>query len=448
MGPTRRRVLELGGAVLATVPLAGCPGGETGTDPAEEAPPSDGGTASTTARTGTPPDSTTATGTSAGGRPATDTAGATEWLPAPSAVEFVPEAGYAFRAVAPAQLVELSDALGDGATDRLTREVPNPGIETLADATLLLQFARSAVAYEADFDRATVESEFEELGFSAVDTYQGFTLVAAGETRVGAVSDEAVVTVGRFSSEETTDKRPATEAVIDAKTGNGERYADAIPDCGTLVDALGAAHVVQGRTHEAGATFEGAVGEGVSTHVGPEDSRVRASVVFAEAADESAVAEWASGAETFDGREPATRVDGRVVTAEAAVPSGDLGGFPSEFPGPPIATDTPSVPRVEFGFEYAPGENGQGTLAITHNGGDAVAADQLFVRGSGFADVESVDQTAAGPWKGTASGDDDSVIAGDEVTVGVASDYQVRVVWEADDAQALAILGGDQGPDA
>ena len=468
MQRTRRQLLELGGATLATVSLAGCIGGEIGADTdgsTDGGTPTDGGSTPTATATDTPTPTEEATPTETPtataaaevpvDRPATDLAGYTEWLPAPSAIEFVPEAGYAFLAFAPAQLVELSDSLGDGATGALTREADNPGIDSLADATALVQFARSAFVYEADFDRATVESEFEELGFSEAGSHRGYTVFTPGsgsagsDTRASAVGDGTVVSVGQFSSTDGVDKRPATEAIIDARTGNAERYTDAVPECGRLVDALGNGHLVAGRTHESGATFEGAVGEGTSAHVASEQTRVRASVVFDGEADGAALAEWASGAETFHGQEPATRTDGSVATAAALVPSGDITTFPSEYPGPPIPDDSGrGIPQTDFEFEYDETGDDRGILTITHTAGDTVPADQLFVRGSGFADVSEADQTAAGPWQGTASGDDDAIFAGDFVDVGVTADYELQLVWEAADGSAAATLAADEGPDA
>jgi hypothetical protein len=469
MERTRRQLLELGGATLATAALAGCIGGEIGTDTdgsndSEDRTPTDAADPTATATdTATPTEAPTPTETPTatpapaltGDRPATDLSGYTEWLPAPSTIEFVDETGYAFLGIAPAQLVELGDALGDGATGGLTRETPNPGLETLADATVVLQFARSATLYETTFDRGAVETEFEELGFTAADTHRGFTIFTPGTdaagsaTRANAVGDGVVVNVGQFSSEEEVDKRPAVEAILDAKSGNAERYTDAVPECARLVEALGNGHVVAGRTHETGATFDGAVAGGTSNHVAREESRVRASIVFDGEADASGLAGWAGDADTFHGQEPTTRADGSVATAAALVPSGDIGTFPSEFPGPPIPDDSGrGVPQVNFEFEYETSGDGQGILTVTHYGGDTVPADELFVRGSGFADVSDADQTAAGQWQGTTGGDDGGVVSGDFVDVGVTADYELQIVWEATDGSSAATLAETDGPDA
>ena len=448
---TRRRLLGRGSVVLATAALAGCPSGsETGTDGDGEPTTGEGDRTTapatpTATLTGTGP----ATGTPAGEQSAADLAGFTDWLPAPSTIEFVPDTGYAFRAVAAAGIRDFSDALPDSTTADLQQQIALPGIETLADATTFLQFARSAFLYTAAFDRGAVEEEFQRLGVTPVGDYRGFTVLTASDPRAAAVGDDAVLTVDRFSSTDTVDKRPAVEAVIDARTGNGPRYTGAIPDCDRLVDALGPGHHVTGRTHEVGATFDGAVGEGTSTHVGSTDTRVRASVIFDETADEDALAAWVGDAPVFAGTDPTTAVDGRVVTADTAVPTGELTAFPPAFPGPEITESPPSrLPQVAFGFEYESTGDGRGRLTVTHEAGDSVSADQLFLRGQGFADVAGVDQTSQGPWQGEASGDGGRVVAGDSAVAGVTSDYQVSVQWESADGGVDGVFASDQGPDA
>ncbi len=102
---------------------------------------------------------------------------------------------------------------------------------------------------------------------------------------------------------------------------------------------------------------------------------------------------------------------------------------------------TRSVPQVAFGFDY---DADSQELQITHEGGDAVGVDNLFVRGQG---VET------GRWDrlgGTASAESDppQVVAGDRLPLsGVPPDHVVRVVWEpaADTSVTLAM---HRGPEA
>ena len=57
-------------------------------------------------------------------------------------------------------------------------------------------------------------------------------------------------------------------------------------------------------------------------------------------------------------------------------------------------------------------------------------------------------QTGAGQWQGSADGDEDGVVAGDAVTVGVASDYETSAVWVSSDGDSSATLAEHRGPDA
>lgn len=459
MGRTRRDLLRTGGIALTTASLAGCLGFRTTNETATST--SGGGDSDTPTPTATPTatdaetatDAVTATdaetATPAGPRPATPTAGLTDWLPAPSAVDGV-DGGYAFRSLAPRALSAFADSLGDGALEGFDQSTQLPGLETVGDATALHQFARSVTTVVTEFDRETVESEFEGLGFSAADTRHGYTVMTAPDPRALAVGDGAMVIAGSFGSSDEADKRPLVEAVVDAKTGNGARYVDGVADCGRLAGALGNGHVVQGRTHAADEGWDGVVGEGTTTHVAPDRTRIRASVVFAEGrVDRALVADWAGETGTFLDGEPVVTTDGRTVSATALVPTGEVTGFDSEFPGPALEPDGPTTaPQVSWAAEYEETGDGRGVLTLTHEGGDNVPREALFVRGSGFADVDGVDQTSAGQWQGSASSDDSDVRAGDAVAVGVTSDYEIRLVWEATEGGRSATLFSDEGPDA
>jgi hypothetical protein len=96
---------------------------------------------------------------------------------------------------------------------------------------------------------------------------------------------------------------------------------------------------------------------------------------------------------------------------------------------------TPRAPQVAFSFDFEASSSGAGSLTITHDGGDTVAASQLRIIG----EDGSPDQT----W-GT-SGD---VSAGSSVTVEADSDDTVRLVWRAEDGRTSATLGLWTGPDA
>jgi hypothetical protein len=107
------------------------------------------------------------------------------------------------------------------------------------------------------------------------------------------------------------------------------------------------------------------------------------------------------------------------------------------------------APQAMFEFEY---DASASTVAITHTGGDNIPAEQLLIRGQGFASTSGADMTGPGSWAGSTSGGSSgqpTVAAGDRVTVGVSGgDYRLRVIWESPDGGQSATLAMDEGPDA
>ncbi|MDS0283293.1 hypothetical protein [Haloarcula onubensis] len=130
-----------------------------------------------------------------------------------------------------------------------------------------------------------------------------------------------------------------------------------------------------------------------------------------------------------------------VVGSPAALDDADSGGQGE--------TDAPAA---AFGFDYdgsATGNGDTGVLTITHSGGDAIDATTLSVRGDGIVDPAdaSAAVTASGTTWASATGEE-TVTAGTSVTVGVASDCDVRLVWEAPDGGMSVTLAQYDGPDA
>jgi len=145
---------------------------------------------------------------------------------------------------------------------------------------------------------------------------------------------------------------------------------------------------------------------------------------------------------------------------------------------------TNTNPQASFSFEYEQvDENANtnwGVTTISHDGGDTIADNEIYVRGSGFnqsgtdvgvdvsgyspddtstyddnlkgyvneeAGVE-IDMVSAGLWNGTKSGDDSAIVSGDFVYVYAASDYELDVVYQSQEGQSSSTLQEDEGPDA
>jgi len=141
---------------------------------------------------------------------------------------------------------------------------------------------------------------------------------------------------------------------------------------------------------------------------------------------------------------------------------------------------TNTNPQASFSFEYEqvdenpnPDSDNWGVVTISHDGGDTIANNEIYVRGAGFNSSGSnyptnpltdsysswgenlqdhtnkeIHMTDAGLWEGTTSGDDSAVVSGDRVNVYASSDYELDVVYESQEGQSSSTLQEDGGPDA
>ena len=95
-------------------------------------------------------------------------------------------------------------------------------------------------------------------------------------------------------------------------------------------------------------------------------------------------------------------------------------------------------PNAKFVAEEQPTDENRSVLTLTHEAGEPIVAENLEVRGEGFATVEGVDQTDPGPWQGSVSGERPrrggaAVVSGDSVDIGVTADCEISLVYYGDD---------------
>ncbi|MEF8852093.1 MAG: type IV pilin N-terminal domain-containing protein [Haloarculaceae archaeon] len=109
-----------------------------------------------------------------------------------------------------------------------------------------------------------------------------------------------------------------------------------------------------------------------------------------------------------------------------------------------------TAPQASFGFDWD-GEGGSGEdadLAISHEGGDSIQANRLYIRGDPGA--SSLETTTLGDTWGNynASGvtGTSQVSAGNRASVEVGPTAVVDVVWQSGDDSAT--LSSWEGPDA
>jgi len=106
-----------------------------------------------------------------------------------------------------------------------------------------------------------------------------------------------------------------------------------------------------------------------------------------------------------------------------------------------------ATPQASFSFDYSESDS---NLKITHDGGDSILSDELYVRGTAGGNSNT------GVWHNLPSsspGSGSDVTAGNSVTLGtgthdVPADYDVRVVYETQEGDSSATLAQDTGPGA
>jgi flagellin-like protein len=123
-----------------------------------------------------------------------------------------------------------------------------------------------------------------------------------------------------------------------------------------------------------------------------------------------------------------------------------------------LGDSTNSVqPNSSFSFDYQSGDNqssnADGLLTISHDQGETVAANEIFVSGENIAD-KTDDPSGNSDFKeawytiSDTQGDGSEVGSGDDIDLDAMSDYTAEVIWESTDSDDTATLGSGEGPDA
>jgi len=128
-------------------------------------------------------------------------------------------------------------------------------------------------------------------------------------------------------------------------------------------------------------------------------------------------------------------------------------------------TDPTRAPTASFSFDFELTDeaNSAGFLTITHDGGESIGFDKITVRGNGFttpaktgAYDTSSETTIVGDspiyWPLSAANDDRMIQAGNSISVGVTTAYDLWIVWAYSDlpryAHTATRLAEAEGPDA
>lgn len=119
-----------------------------------------------------------------------------------------------------------------------------------------------------------------------------------------------------------------------------------------------------------------------------------------------------------------------------------------------------ATPQASFSFNYdeSTGPADQGVVTITHDGGDTIEGNTLYVRGSGFADgggsdnwnstggINMVSENSTQAWIDHTG--ESEITAGLDIKAAANDDYEFRIVYESQEGDNSATLGQDSGPEA
>jgi len=188
----------------------------------------------------------------------------TQWLPAPAAVANTDH--YRFDYYDLSTLSANRDSLGGEPT--VFERAWQPVGLGWADATGVVTVGPVDVV-TADFDRDGAASDLQEAGYDRAGEYKGFARYRNSETgTVFAVGDGTLLVsaVDRYAPGSVAPSA-RIETVVDARTGDVDRYAESSEGMGTLVEELGAGTLVDGTTMDetdgsGSGRFENLVAEG------------------------------------------------------------------------------------------------------------------------------------------------------------------------------------------
>ena len=115
-------------------------------------------------------------------------------------------------------------------------------------------------------------------------------------------------------------------------------------------------------------------------------------------------------------------------------------------------------PQASFDADY---DASASNLTLTHDSGDAIVTEELYLRGSNFNnsgntwqdynDTANAWTTGDDGWYATISGESEgqnAVVAGDQLKMAAADDYELRAVWESTEGDSSNTLLQDEGPQA
>ncbi|QLH84340.1 type IV pilin [Halosimplex pelagicum] len=109
-------------------------------------------------------------------------------------------------------------------------------------------------------------------------------------------------------------------------------------------------------------------------------------------------------------------------------------------------------PQASFSFEWDGSSGEEGTLTVTHDGGDTIQAQNLYIRGSEGSNANSADDLGKtwdfDNYDGNV-GATSEVQAGMSIDIeGIGSDGEISLVWQSSTGESSTTLKTWTGPTA
>jgi hypothetical protein len=170
-----------------------------------------------------------------------------QWLPEPGAA-WATTTG--FRVVDYSSLADQEDEFDDETDFDEVEQRWEPADVDWEDVSMGLAFHGVDVV-DASFDRDDVIGDFEDEDFDAEGDHGGYEVLLGPDERAAVgVGDGTLVTAG-LASGSFEDPPNVVETVVDARSGDEDRYDDEVDSFGPLTNALGDGDIISAQTMDA-----------------------------------------------------------------------------------------------------------------------------------------------------------------------------------------------------
>jgi len=272
------------------------------------------------------------------------TAGGEGWLVAP--VVFPDgRTSYETLILSPSAFEDRANRLSQEPYDELRERVLGPfefarlfpeDIDTAVEGGQGWDEGTGYTVLEGAIDPDELDRNLTSGAFGPLGSYEGFQLYEHDEDPVVIAVDTDVLIGVRDAESDEPEPEQFTEQIVDASTGEGRRYAEDVPEFGTVLETIGAGDLFAANvtpeepTEETDAgegEFQNAIGRGLSVELNSESGEIELAVPFLDESDpnERDLERWTRESEFFDRwRALEVGIEGEIATATGTLPLREL----------------------------------------------------------------------------------------------------------------------------